>query len=147
MDKITELNINPKLDSMEKTLKSWGFRDITQMGRITILKSLVLSKITHILQALPTPPQHLLTKLENLCITFIWNKKRHEVKKETLYKDKEDGGLNMINIVGFDYSLKIKWLRKLLNANPEWIEFPKNYKIDRLVFTDTKYHKAILKKI
>ena len=147
MDNITELNINPKLDSMEKTLKSWGFRDITPMGRITILKSLVLSKITHILQALPTPPQHLITKLENLCITFIWNKKRHEVKKETLYKDIEDGGLNMINIVKFDYSLKIMWLRKVLNANPDWIEFPKNYKIDRLVFTDTKYHKVILNKI
>ena len=128
MDNITELNINPKLDSMEKTLKSWGFRDNTPMGRITILKSLVLSKVTYILQALPTP---LLTKLENLCIAFIWNKKSHELKKETLYKDIEDGRLNMINIVEFDYSLKITWLRKLLNANPDWIEFPKNYKIDR----------------
>ena len=114
LDNITELNIQPKIDKMEKTLKSWGFRNITLMGRITILKSLVLSQITHILQALPSPEPTLLTKIEDLCFDFIWNKKRHEVKKETVYKDIGDGGFKMLNMVEFDFSLKITWLRKLL---------------------------------
>ena len=47
----------------------------------------------------------------------------------------------MLNLTEFDHSLKITWLRKLLNANPDWKEFPNVYKIDRLVFTDTNYHK------
>ena len=50
----------------------------------------------------------------------------------------------MLNLTEFDYSLKITWLRKLLTSDPDWKEFPINYKIDRLVFTDTHYHKRIL---
>ena len=96
---ITEHNIQPKIDEMEKTLESWGFRNITPMGKVTILKSLVLSKSTLILQAIPTPPKHLLTQFDNLCFEFIWSKKRHEVKKETLCREIEDGGLKMWNIV------------------------------------------------
>ena len=144
IESITELNINPKIEKMEHTLKSWGFRNITPIGRINILKSLVLSQITHILQALPSPPKHLLTKLETLCINFIWNGKRHQVKKETLYRNTEEGGLNMLNLTEFDFSLKITWLRKLLTPDPDWKEFPINYKIDRLLFTDSKYHTTIL---
>ena len=144
LDNITELNIQPKKDKMEKTLKSWGFRNITPMGRITILKSLVLSQITHILQALPSPEPTLLTKIENLCFDFIWNKKRHEVKKETVYKDTADGGLKMLNMVEFDFSLKITWLRKLLTTDTDWMEFPIKYKIERMVFTEEIQHKQII---
>ena len=144
LDKITEQNILPKIEKMEGTLKSWGFRNITPIGKVTILKSLVLSKITHILQALPSPPKHLLTTIEKLCFDFIWSKKRHEVKRETAYKDIGDGGLKMMNIVEFDYSLKLTWLRKILNTEPDWIEFPTKYKINRLMFTDSVIHKDIL---
>ena len=144
LENITEQNILPKIEKMEGTLKSWGFRNITPLGRVTILKSLVLSKITHILQALPTPPKQLLTTIEHLCFEFIWGKKRHEVKKETAYKDTKDGGLKMMNIVEFDHSLKLTWLRKILTTEPDWIEFPKKYKIDRLMFTDSKIHTTIL---
>ena len=146
LDNITELNIQPKIEKMEKTLKLWGFRNITPMGRITILKSLVLSQITHILQALPTPESQLLTTIENLCFDFIWGKKRHEVKKDTVYKDIGDGGLKMLNMAEFDFSLKITWLRKLVTADTDWMEFPLKYNIEKLIFTEEKQHKIIIEK-
>ena len=50
----------------------------------------------------------------------------------------------MMNIVEFDHSLKLTWLRKILTTEPDWIEFPKKYKILRLMFTDSKIHSTIL---
>ena len=53
----------------------------------------------------------------------------------------------MLSIHKFDRSLKITWLRRMLNNTPEWEEFAKYYKINRLLLTETKYHNQIRNKI
>ena len=53
----------------------------------------------------------------------------------------------MLNIVKFDYSLKITSIRILLNSDPDGKEFPPKYKFDRLVVTDSKYHNLIVSNI
>ena len=55
MEHITEININLKIEKMEQILKSWGFRNITPIGRINILKSLVLSQKTIYYKHSPLP--------------------------------------------------------------------------------------------
>ena len=147
MPNITKLNIMDKLDGVKNIIKAWGCRNITPIGRIAVLKSLVLSKITHIIQSLPTPCDETFKTLEDMSYSFIWNKKRHEVKRQTLCKDIKDGGLNMLNIKEFEKSLKITWLRKLITTSPEWEEFAQYYKIDTLVYTDSVYHETIIKSI
>ena len=112
--------------------------------RITVFKSLILSKVIHILQSLPSPKKEFLKELEKLAYNFIWRNKRHQVSKSTLTRNTEDGGLNMIDIADFDKSLKITWLLKLQNSDPEWKEFATNYKIDRLIWTGELYHKNLL---
>ena len=57
--------------------------------------------------------------IEQMCFDFIWSKMRHEVKKKTAYEDIKDGGLKMMNIVEFDRSLKLTWLRKILTTEPD----------------------------
>ena len=86
----------------------------------------------------------MLNFLENLLINFIWKNKRHEVSKDTLYRDIKEGGLNMINIREFEKALKLTWIRKLINGSPDWSEFAYASKIDKLYQTDTIYHKIIL---
>ena len=49
-------------------------------------------------------------------------------------------GLNMGYITEFDMSLKLTWLRKLLQQSPDWMEFAVHYKIDRLIWIGTTYH-------
>ena len=50
------------------------------------------------------------------------------------------GGLSMINILEFDRSLKLTWVRKLIVSNPEWLEIAKEYQIDKLLWTGESYH-------
>ena len=144
IENITDLNINEKLESMNKLMQLWICRNITPSGRVTVFKSLILSKITHILQSLPSPSTQTLKKLEKSANNFIWRNKRHEVNKNTLLLPLENGGQNMININEFDKALKITWLRKLNTQNPDWEEFPLATKIDRLIWTGENYHEKIL---
>ena len=78
-----------------------------------------------------------------MCYDFIWKKKRHEVSKKTLCLDWDQGGLSLINIQEFDNSLKLTWLKKMIDTSPDWLEFAMIYKIDRLIWTGSLYHKII----
>ena len=140
---ITLQNIESKIDSMRSIIQLWMYRNITPMGRICVAKSLILSKVTHVLQALPSPPIHYLKQLETMIIEFIWRKKRHEIKKETLYLNYENGGLNMVDLIKFDMALKTTWVKKLHTESNEWTAFAKEYKIDRLIWTGENYHQEI----
>ena len=84
MKDITIQNIEEKLDSMKKIIQGWLYRNITPIGRVCIAKSLILSKIIHILQALPTPPSNFLKAIENLLVDFIWKNKRHKINEKLL---------------------------------------------------------------
>ena len=143
MENITSYNINTKSEEMSKIMHGWSCRNITPLGRIKILKSLILSKIIHILQSLPSPNQNVLKELDKKNYDFIWRKKRHEVNKITLCQEWQNGGLNMINLQDFDMSLKITLLRKLTTDNPEWEEFAHYYKVDHLLWTGTKIHEQV----
>ena len=55
MEHITEQNLEIKEKEIEKLIHVWSGRNITPLGKITIIKSLLISKITHILLSLPSP--------------------------------------------------------------------------------------------
>ena len=85
MENITQLNIDLKLPQILQIIKCWSSRNLTPIGRITVYKSLLLSKITHIYISLPTPAKDTPDKLKILFINFIWKNKRHKVfKKNTI---------------------------------------------------------------
>ena len=140
MRDITQNNIESKIEGMKNAVRAWGCRNITPIGRVAVLKSLILSKITHILLSLPSPNRETIKTIEDICYQLIWKNKRHEVSKKTITKELKDGGLKMLNIQEFDRSLKLTWMRKIINQTTDWVEFIKYYKIDYLLVTDTNYH-------
>ena len=54
---IVEINYKDKICSIKKLLGSNINRDITPLGRITIIKNLALPKLIHLFSSLPTPPK------------------------------------------------------------------------------------------
>ena len=71
MHNLTEININGKFAKMMHLIQSWSKRNITPLGRIKVLKGLILSKITHILISLPAPNEDTFKSIEKMCIDFI----------------------------------------------------------------------------
>ena len=48
-------NLTDKIDEIDKLLNNWTFRNMTVYGRIMVVKTLALSKITHLIQVIPNP--------------------------------------------------------------------------------------------
>ena len=60
---IWDLNKNEILNRIENLLAHWSKRKLTLLNKITVIKSLALSKFTHLFLALPNPPGHLIKRL------------------------------------------------------------------------------------
>ena len=113
------LNYETKIEEIEKLLKSWSFRNLTLLGKIAVIKSLAIPKLVHLFQTLPNPTNAQLIKLNTQLYKFIWNNKPDKISRKIIVRDIPEGGLRMCHIPSFVKSLKIMWLRSLLNCSYE----------------------------
>ena len=117
---ITTLNINLKMADIKTLIRIWSTRRLTPYGKVTMVKSLLLSKITHILLSLPSPDKLLLKEIDNMFLTFIWCGKPAKFSRNILEAEIYDGGLKLHNISLFDKALKLGWLKRYLKTSSKW---------------------------
>ena len=117
------------------------------MGRVLIVKSLALSKVVHFLIALPSPKKTFVRELRKKFYHFIWNHKPPKIKSSTLELDIKEGGLKMVNLEHFELSLKVKWLKTLLNSNENWTHLPNCYGIGKIPNYGITYLQYLSKKL
>ena len=55
LDTIVKLNTENKLDEIRKVLQSYKRRNLSIMGKITVVKTMAIPKLVHALSVLPTP--------------------------------------------------------------------------------------------
>ena len=114
-------NSKDLLKKVESTLLNWSKRKITLLGKITVIKSIAISKFVHLFLALPNPPENLVKTLNKLCFNFIWNGGPDKIKRKFIVKDISKGGLRMLQIDSFIAALKITWLRReIVQPNCTW---------------------------
>ena len=70
MESITDDNITVKISDSKKLIAIWNTRTLTPYGKVVIIKSLLMSKITHILLPLPTPSDIALSQLDQLQVNL-----------------------------------------------------------------------------
>ena len=119
LDKIISINYKDKIVQIKNSIKMWRRRFLTPLGKITVIKSLLLPKITHLLIALPNPDSETLNILNGIFYDFLWNG-RAKIKQSVIVKQYFEGGLNMINLIAFTQALKITWLRRILQKESKW---------------------------
>ena len=120
LENMSKLNFEGKLGEIKKIIHHWLPRKLTPIGRNTIIKSLLIPKITHLLITLPNPPEKFIKELNALLLSFLWNKKPPKIKKEVLYQNISSGGLRMVELNNFIVALKITWIRRLITTNVKW---------------------------
>ena len=116
-DNIYEDNFIEKLKSVESLLSDWSFRNLSIIGRVTVIKSLVFPIIVQILTVLPSPHVKILKKFQILFFHFIWNSKIDKLKRNLLIGDFKDGGLKVPDIFSYSKSLKLIWIKKCLDPS------------------------------
>ena len=144
---IADQNIEIKIKEIKKVIAVWSGRNITPLGRITLIKSLLISKITHILLSLPTPNDNTFKTLEHVFKNFIWGDKPPKFRKEILESTSKLGGLQMTNLRMFDKSLKISWIKRLKDQNDGWEFFPRYFNIHKIEIFGDIYPTMLANKI
>ena len=84
------INFSEKIERIKNILNSWSARRLTLLGKITIIKSLAVSQIVHVLSALPTH-QGALKEINPLLYDFLWNGKGDKIKRTEMINDYDKG--------------------------------------------------------
>ena len=90
-------NYDEKLTKLKASLSCWELQRISLLGKITVLKSLIVSQLTYILSPLSTN-QCAVDEVNTLFFKFLWNGKGDKIKRDVMISEYEDGGLKMIDI-------------------------------------------------
>ena len=125
LNQIAELNLNLISNKIKILIRTWSTRKLTPYGKVTIVKSLLLSKITHILLSLPSPKVTTIKSSEKIFLSFIWSDKPVKFSKSILEAEISEGGLKLHDLVIFDKALELGWLRRAypqrVNGKSSWI--------------------------
>ena len=120
LERANVLNFEEKITTLEKTLNNWKQRKLTLMGKINIVKTLGLSKLIYSASLLSIP-KGLIEKINKIIFNFIWDNKPAKIKRKTIIAEKKCGGLRMVDFEMMERSLKIAWVKRIIeNCDASW---------------------------
>ena len=131
---IPEMNYINKFEEIKNTIRSWSKRLITPLGKITVVKTLLMSKLTQLFISLPKPSEKEIKELEKCLFKFIWNNKNDRVARKQLIQPYKNGGLKMIHTESFIKTMKLSWIRRILVSESSWMKL-----FDYIIEEDSKY--------
>jgi hypothetical protein len=108
-------NFTEKVQLVKKILNLRSYRDLTYIGKVTVIKTLALPILVQCLTDLPNPPDSILNDIQEIFYKFLWNGKKDKIKRSVIINEYEEGGLKMPHIQSFNKALKMSWLHKLLD--------------------------------
>ena len=119
---LSEMNTNfiAKIEEIKKVYKIWLYRSLTPIGRITLIKTMALPKLSHVVLVCPHMTDHILKELESASYKFLWKNKPDRIKRLHTTLPYGKGGLNMPDISKFWNSLKMAWVRKMQISTDVW---------------------------
>lgn len=91
------LNWKNKIVKMNQIVNMWKQRNLSLLGRATVITNLLTSRIWYTLMV-QSIPDWAITDIKKLCIDFLWNNRKHMVKYETIISKKDKGGLNIPDV-------------------------------------------------
>ena len=92
------LNIEPLLEKARNTLESWSVRDLSLIGRILIVNTLIGSLFNYRLAVLKQLSNAHVKTFNSIISNFIWKGKKAKIPMKILQGNKDDGGLALIDI-------------------------------------------------
>ena len=82
---------------IEKLLRLWKMWNLSIVGKITVFKTLAISKIVQcaLVKVIPISAIRELNKIKK---HFMWKNGNPKIKQDTLYKDYENSGLKTLTL-------------------------------------------------
>ena len=111
--------IDTIISKMQAVAVTWSNRNLTLMGKITIINTFMNSLFVYCMFVLPVIDAHQHRKAEEIILNFLWGKKKAKIPLTVLYKLKYDGGLQLSNLHHRHIAFRTQWV-KLIYDLPEW---------------------------
>ena len=118
-------NFNSLLEKSRTILNSWKSRNLTCLGRICIVNTLVASLFAQKLAVLPLPSDSFFIEYKKIVLDFIWKGGAHQVKYSKIIQDYTEGGLKLTDLKSKALALKSKWPLYFKDREERWLYGPK----------------------
>ena len=119
-----------RIEKLEKNLTLWSRRKLTLHGKVLIIKTFGISQFIYVMKSIGLKIE-VLKKINRILFSFIWGKDFksgrtfEKIKRKTLCRDIENGGLNMIDLIDMQNTFLLKWGMKLITqSNKNWTAIP-----------------------
>ena len=109
------INYSGTLNKTEDVLKKWSNRNVSLLGKVNIVNTLVASLFVYKMSVLPTHSS-LHKRLHKMVENFLWNGHRPKIPLGILQLPKNMGGAGLVNFDVKDVSLKSTWVRMLMEG-------------------------------
>ena len=104
-----------KLNAVKAIFKKWKKHRLTLYGKNVIIKSLGGSGLSFLFSVLPSPDEYFFKEYDAALTDFLWDSSTTNIKKDTLFKSFENGGINLLDLRSFDMALEIKWIKYIID--------------------------------
>ena len=112
--RMPDYNYDRIFDKLKRQMISWTKRSITVLGRVTVVKSLLLPQFNHLFMSIPNPSAKLMKTIKVKFFNFIWKNKPDKINRKQVVGLYEEGGLKMIDVECFSKALKLTWIRRIV---------------------------------
>ena len=89
---IVEQNLNQVLPKVKQEIAQWKRRHLTLIGKITVIKSMVIWKLVHLFSSLPNPSNAELRMINSIIFKYLWNDGPDKITRTKLVQDYCLGG-------------------------------------------------------
>lgn len=127
IDEMLNTNLTPKLKEFDQCLHKWKRWKLSLFGKITVLKTFAMPKLIYPLTVLHNPDQEIINKIKKLMFNFLWDNKPDKISRDKIIQDYQHGGLKMLDVESFIYSLKCSWVKRIkLQQHSKWVKVYEN---------------------
>ena len=116
IEDLIKLNFEEKKQKIKDSVHSWSKRSLTLLGKVTIIKSLIIPQITYLLSILPNPKISYFKEIDKVIFSFLWDNKPPKLSRTMILRKIAFEGLNVPDIYAYSKSVKFHWLQEVLNV-------------------------------
>ena len=102
---------------MRTVFGQWKNRDLSIIGTVQVINSLVASLFVHKMTVLPRLTEKMIQNIEAEMSKFIWNNAKAKISIKKLQRNKRDGGLQLVSLKHKETALKAAWIQLLKSDN------------------------------
>ena len=115
--KQAEANYEAVINKAKRTVDSWGVRNLSLLGKIQVVETLISSLFVYKMTVLPKMHDSDVKRLNKIVEEFIWNNHKPKIRLSQLQNAKDEGGQKLVNFSVKDKSLKASWVRMIMDGS------------------------------